>query len=873
MSDRTTQARSPHPSGHRLERLWPYLAAALLSLAIYFWVADLWKADFKVLFTYYSGGDLFWNAATLKGLMENGSHLVNPSLGAPFGLQTYDFPASDALYYGLLRLLSVFAGNYATTINLFYVLSYPLTALSALWVFRRFAIGTVPGVICSLFYTFLAAHFRRGLPHLQFACYYLVPLLFWVVLTIGIPGGGRPSGGLKEMLKSRWFLGRLAVCVAVGSFGFYYSFFGMFFLAGGGLFAWAVHKYRTGFLASSVLVGAMLLTSLCNVLPNIMFWAREGTNPAAVVRAPIAAEVYGLKITHLLLPNLGHRVPLLAEFRRFYVEQSGANEASTTAGFGVIGGLGFILLLACSLFRGRNAFRNDPIELLGTLNLMGVLLATVGGFGSILSFLGLQQIRAYNRISVFLAFLAFMAVALVWQKLEKSLFAGSRPFFILVSLLVAVFGLWDEIPAGVAPNYALSSAQCAQDASYVAMLESSTPPRSMIFQLPYIPFPEYPPVLQMTDYSHFRPYLHSKHLRWSYGAIKGRQGAVWMEATSSLPVPQMVKAVAGAGYAGIYIDRYGYADHAAALEAQLAGLLGTTPIVSGDNRLCYFSLGALARKSAVQGASLPDLGVTAVESKWEGGFSILETQGHENWRWCGNSGVLRLINKSKDIAWVRLSATVTTGWPEDEKVRIGSALFSDELTTNVKGLEWERVVALPPGESLVKFTSNAKRVATAPGESRVLVFALHDFTLTRAEAPAGGVAPKPLMQRPVEVAWGAGSYGEETGKIGTWHWCSAACEIALVNPSPTPAHVRITMGISTGHDKPARFTIKGPGISDTVPATDSIRPLVYTLDLPPGKNVFKMSCDAPRVSAPGDARNMVLMVSNFSLNPVSGDAK
>ena len=262
-----------------------------------------------------------------------------------------------------------------------------------------------------------------------------------------------------------------------------------------------------------------------------------------------------------------------------------------------------------------------------------------------------------------------------------------------------------------------------------------------------------------------------------------------------------------------------------------------------------------------------------VAARWEGGFFALEANGQEDWRWCGNSGVLRLINRTKDVAWVRLSATVKTGWPEDEKVQISSGLFSDELTTNVKGLRWERVVALPPGESLVKFTSNAKRVATAPGESRVLVFALYDFILTRAEALAPRGAPKPLTQRPVEVTWGAGAYIEETGQIGTWHWCSAKCEIALVNPSSAPAQVCMTMGISTGHDKPARFTIKGPGVSDTAPATYIVRPLAYTLDLPPGKSVFKMSCDAPLVVAPGDARNMVFMVSNFSVRRASENAR
>lgn len=51
MSDQTTQASGRHPYGHQLKRIGPYLAGALLSLAIVFWVTDLWKANFNVLFT------------------------------------------------------------------------------------------------------------------------------------------------------------------------------------------------------------------------------------------------------------------------------------------------------------------------------------------------------------------------------------------------------------------------------------------------------------------------------------------------------------------------------------------------------------------------------------------------------------------------------------------------------------------------------------------------------------------------------------------------------------------------------------------------------------------------------------------------------
>jgi hypothetical protein len=48
--------------------------------------------------------------------------------------------------------------------------------------------------------------------------------------------------------------------------------------------------------------------------------------------------------------------------------------------------------------------------------------------------------------------------------------------------------------------------------------------------------------------------------------------------------------VLAARFSGIYIDRYGYADRGANIEAQLAQLLGEEPLVSGDGRHSFFLL-------------------------------------------------------------------------------------------------------------------------------------------------------------------------------------------------------------------------------------------------------------------------------------------
>ncbi len=68
----------------------------------------------------------------------------------------------------------------------------------------------------------------------------------------------------------------------------------------------------------------------------------------------------------------------------------------------------------------------------------------------------------------------------------------------------------------------------------------------------------------MHDYDHFRGYLHSKNLRWSYGTIKNRDGDRAQAVVAALPTEQFVQALAFAGFSGIYFDRDGYEDGGAA---------------------------------------------------------------------------------------------------------------------------------------------------------------------------------------------------------------------------------------------------------------------------------------------------------------------
>jgi phosphoglycerol transferase len=128
------------------------------------------------------------------------------------------------------------------------------------------------------------------------------------------------------------------------------------------------------------------------------------------------------------------------------------------------------------------------------------------------------------------------------------------------------------------------------DARFVAEVERSVPPGSKIYQLPYLRFPENFTLYKMADYDHFRAYLHSKNLRWSYGCMSGRYWDVWHREITGRPTPDMVDAMACEGFAGIYLDRYGYDDDAVKIENEIRSLLKIEPITSISNRYAFYSL-------------------------------------------------------------------------------------------------------------------------------------------------------------------------------------------------------------------------------------------------------------------------------------------
>jgi len=589
-------------SDHRgayLEAAW-YALVAIAAVLGEFVILQLWRADLRVPFSL--SGDAASVASYIKGVIENGWFWVNPSLGAPGNMNLLDYPSLDSLHWAIIKVLSA-SGNAAVTLNLYFLLTFPLVALSCAWALRRLGSSRAAAFAASMLYTFLPYHLFRSELHLFLSAYFMVPLLAYLAIGLFGPEPAfleRDHGGeFGWKLRSRGSLVAVAICVLGASTGVYYAVFGCFFILVAAAYGWWRTRERLRLLTGFALVGIIFLAVLINATPYVWHRFAAPPNAAAVVRNGTGVEVYSLRTALMVLPVRDHRVGLLAFVHYAYVHGIRGiapmldNEADF-ASLGLFGTLGFFFLLLLLLFGlGDNRSRAPGCQLLrgvATLTGAALLLASSGMFGTVIGVV-FNTIRAYNRIVVFIAFFALLVVAAGIDWLGRHMGTRYSAWALpLLAVVVVVVGVYDQTTPAMVPAYAETAREWSNIGSFVARIEEKLPTGGQVFQLPYVPFPENPPVFRMIDYDHIKPYLASTNIHWSYGAVKGRETAAWNERVSALPTNRMVAEIRAKGFVGIWVDRYGYADDGVAIVAQLKAATGVEPIESGDGRYVFYGL-------------------------------------------------------------------------------------------------------------------------------------------------------------------------------------------------------------------------------------------------------------------------------------------
>ncbi len=693
-------------------------------------VMKLWNADLIVPFSYNGDGNL--NGMCVKGIIDNGWFLYNKYVGMPTGLYMHDFPFANNLDFGFIKFISHFTQSYGLTLNIFYLLTFPLTTLTSMLVFRQFKISYSSSIFGSLIYTFVPYHFLRGEGHLFLSTYYLVPLAIMVILWIYEDNTSIFDSGKINLFNLK-FLISAAICILMGSTFVYYAFFSCYFLMISGVVLFLSKRDIRSLFTPIFFVGLMTLSTIINGLPMILYQIKMGSNLAISSRAPFEAELYGLKMVQLFLPVPGHRIPFFSNVTYKYASTSPLINENSMACLGIIGSVGFIFLLLWIFYRAiANNTKSFELEqkfsALSVLNLSAFLLGTIGGFGSIFSYLVYSQIRGYNRISIFIAFFSIFAIALLLDALYDRFKERMdlKIFYSSILVLLIFGGIFDQTNPSIMPSYSINEKEFYSDEIFIKDIEATMPQNAMIFQLPYVPFPESPPQNKMNDYDQFKGYLHSNSLRWSYGAIKGRETDYWQKFVSNKPMEEMVETLSLAGFSGIYVDSYGYPDFGSEIISRLSKVLMTSPIKSKNGRLYFFDMTLYNSQLKSRLTAEEVFEKTILSNSFFGeGFYSLEHDQNRNWRWSSNKAVLYVTNPYGYDINMHIETSFFTGCDDPSNIEVESEYFSDSFLTNKKGYFYSKDFVLPPGIHPIRIRCDANKV-DAPNDPRVLVFRIEN---------------------------------------------------------------------------------------------------------------------------------------------------
>lgn len=570
------------------------LAAGLLSALLTVLGMHLWRFDLNVPAVYK--GDALYVNVLAKALIEGTWNYHIPRLGAPFGLDAVDFPYGCTLDLAAIKILTGITRNPFLSTNLYWLLTIPLAGAFAALFLKSLHVGPIASASFGALFAITPNVFFRNVSHLH-SVQFIVPAAAYLGVELargrvfGITETKPPLE--KRSIARRIVLLRLSICAAVGLTFTYWAFFACIVIAVGALIGLCRSGDRNILLTALLYVTIIGTVSVAEKTESLLYWHRHGFNSALWYKIPAEADTYALKIRQMLTPIPDHPLPLMRGIRDKIKAAHFLNDAneSAFAALGTIGAVGFLILICVGVGRPRGRLLSDArLGILSGFVIAVVLVAGVGGFGSLFNVFVIHEFRAYDRISPFVALFCLAAVAIT---LDAFLLAKKRYWQLLACGSLLILGAFDQISLTAFGNREHEKQRFYEDQFFIKQLESRLPAGTMVFQLPYEDFVYGFHRERMLPGDQMRPYLHSKTLRWSWGAMS-RRNDNWTKVTSELPLNQFVERITFAGFGGILIDRYGYKN--SELEQSVLSFLGPTNKVDFGKRWVFFDLRTFRKK-------------------------------------------------------------------------------------------------------------------------------------------------------------------------------------------------------------------------------------------------------------------------------------
>jgi hypothetical protein len=523
------------------------------------------------------GGDIWLDLGLAKAYMDGDILPVLSKwvahLNAPFSANWHDYPLTEEIIFAAMGWLGKLIGLF-TAANVMVLLAHLLAGLSFLYVCRELKYHPAFAFAGAILFALSHYSFARNIGHITLTYYWHIPLMLLVTWW-------SYSSHEIEFKSRKWYVA-IAVAAVSGIFNPYYTWMFVQFLG----FAVLLHLIRKQYRLVQLpllLIGISATGFLIMNADTLIYSLLHGANNEATGRNLPGLELYALKIPELVFPPVYHALQGWARYgQNHYYLPSMIKGEMWSPYLGMVGLAGLIWVMGAGLYH----------LLQGKLRLISVhawqilwilLFSLVGGINLLFGTFGLLLFRCTNRYSI-----VILAIALLFLVRQLSRKCPVK-WVIPAALAIAVFGLWDQCPPKWSTAYIQRTANLITlDRNFAKQLESKLPQNSLIFQLPVAAFPEIPPIYQMGDYEHLRPYLFTHQLHYSYGTNKGRGDADWQIEVSELSPAEMIAKLEAYGFGAIMINRKGYEDKGARLIVELVN--ANRPVFADNGELVAIKL-------------------------------------------------------------------------------------------------------------------------------------------------------------------------------------------------------------------------------------------------------------------------------------------
>jgi phosphoglycerol transferase len=569
---------------HCLRSEWPiWIIGALLSVLIASrLITGTFFPSFDAPYLYQS--DALSHAWFIKRLIE-GWLYNNPRNGYPFGSDFLDYPNADFSNLALLKILALFTNKYYVLFDAYLLLTFFTIFVSAYSVLRGLGLYRSTAFVAAMLFDFLPFHFWREV-HLFLTWYAVVPV--YVAIGFFLYRNADSSGvtGHRKWLSATL---KAVGLLVLSSFGFYFTVFGLITVAFSAIAGAARKNSWKPILKGAVIAVVLCLGVAANVAPYLWHMHRHGPDLEVATRTPEQGEILGFKPIQLVLPQDHYRVPAVAEWKQSYNDAYPLVNENSSSSLGVVGSIGLIVTGALLLWLLAGRTVGVEFSFLCLLTCVYLAFGTIGGLGAMTSQV-MPLLRGWTRISIFLGFVALAVAFLLYQKFvfernSRNLMWGIAGLWVILGLAMA-----DQTTPYYRLTYQADKSSFEKDRLFIQQIEQSLPAGSAIYQLPYMRFPESPPLHDLPSYGLLVGFLNSAQLKWSFAGMAAREGDLFYRALAQEPVDKQLDVIRKLGFSGVYLDRRGFTDHGVATVAELTALLGPPVLARSDDEAIFFDL-------------------------------------------------------------------------------------------------------------------------------------------------------------------------------------------------------------------------------------------------------------------------------------------